>query len=249
MAFWFNNISSDDMGVIVEKYPAYVSPTRKNKKLEAGGRTGSIYIDNGSFNNVTQTYDVYIHKEGETLNTTAGKVTDWLLSPTGYCKLTDTYNTDTYRMAVFTGPLSIKNIFNKFGRVSLKFDCDPRRYFVSGDEEQEFTNYVVNTTSFPSSPILTIHFTDSDDYVTFSDLSGDYTLTINAPSDTRPQGETFIFNSETGLITNSAGTPQNARFNLPELLELKPGKTLISASRFAVVSDANIKIRTRFFTL
>lgn len=128
MSFTFNGINSDDMGLFVERYPERPFPTRKQSVYDVHGRSGSIIVDENAFKNVTQTYEVYIKGGSAGFQAKASAIANWLLTPTGYANLTDSYNTTVYRKARFTGGVSFLNALNKYGKATISFDCCPQRY-------------------------------------------------------------------------------------------------------------------------
>ena len=48
----FNNISSSDLGLEVETFPAYEVPEKEYDVVHVPGRNGDLLIDNGTFSNV-----------------------------------------------------------------------------------------------------------------------------------------------------------------------------------------------------
>lgn len=256
MSFWFNGISSDDKHVVVEKYPDYTIPARKFSTADASGRTGTIYITTDGFANIKQAYQVYMHDDQYSLEYVARSLAEWLLSPSGYCNLTDSYNPHSYRKAIFTGPINIQNIFNKYGRVTLEFDCDPRRWLVAGDVSMALgindTTYFLNPSSFEALPEITATFKNGSETISFSTVNEndeivDTYAVISAPSDLdTTNGETFTFNSETGQITDSLGNNASSRFSLNPFPSLVSGVTAITTSNFTTGSASVVP---HWFTL
>lgn len=147
MSFTFNGVNSDDMGLIVERYPSRPFPTRKVDSYSIIGRSGDLLIEQDAWSNVTQEYEVFINGN---FQQRAQAIAYWLLNANGYCELTDSYDTnDTYRMARFIGGVSFLNALNKYGKAKITFDCCPQRYprtpeILSGSWDDTFT--------FPSHP-------------------------------------------------------------------------------------------------
>ncbi len=126
MSFTFNGVSSDTMGLIVEKFPPRPFPARKVNIFSIPARSGDLIIDQGAFENVIQEYDVYI--KGGSFQTKATAIANWLLSPAGYQRLEDSYDSTIYREARFIGGVDFANSLNRFGRATIRFDCKPQRY-------------------------------------------------------------------------------------------------------------------------
>ena len=83
----------------------------------------------------------------------------FLLTRTGYRRLEDTYHPDEYRMAMFEGPLSVKEIGNIAGTFDITFNCKPQRFLKSGEKKITFTSNgeIRNNTLFPAKPIILIY--------------------------------------------------------------------------------------------
>ena len=160
----FNGISSDDLGLIVEKYPARPIPKRKENKWSVAGRSGDVLAVEDAWENVTRTYDCYISAEFRTggLQRAADQISQWLQAAS-WAVLWDDYDDDTFVMAHFTGPVDVENIINRFGRVKLTFDCWPQRFLTSGSDPIELTgaDAVENPTGFAAQPLIVLSGTSA----------------------------------------------------------------------------------------
>ena len=154
---WWHGVCSDDVSVIVERYPNINIPARKQEKVSVPGRNGDILIQTDAFENVTQRYDIYISAEKPKLPRIARLVAEWLCVK-GYQRLEDSYFLDSYRLASYAGSLEIENILNRFGRASIEFDCKPQRFLLDGEIVAEFTEAgeIVNPTPFASAPLIKV---------------------------------------------------------------------------------------------
>lgn len=157
MSFWYNGIKSDDMHVIVEEYPKRVVAKRKMEKESVAGSSRDILYTQDAFENVTQPYKVYISAKHRLPEITARAVA-WLMSARDYVRLEDNYFPDVYRKAFFSGPLDIENHFNNFGKCKIEFDCDPRRFWKSGEKRIVMTNggALYNPSPYVANPLLII---------------------------------------------------------------------------------------------
>lgn len=124
---YFNGIYSTELGVFVEKYPPRPVPKRKLQRFSVPGRSGDVLIVEDAFENVTQSYEIYLSAEKPGLPFAAAGVTRWLMQP-GYCELSDEYDRESFRLAAFIGPVDLQNTLNQFGRATIKFDCQPQRW-------------------------------------------------------------------------------------------------------------------------
>ena len=132
MISW-NGVTSDDLHVIVASHPKYTIPERKMEVVSVPGRSGDIIITQDAYENVTQEYDLALIGLNESLPQTVREVMEWLMKPTGYARLEDTYYPDTFRFAYFQGGVDIVNRFNTVGRAKVSFSCKPQRFLRIGE--------------------------------------------------------------------------------------------------------------------
>lgn len=154
---WWHGVSGDDVGVVVERYPDVIIPNRKQEKISVPGRSGDLLIQQDAFENVRQTYDIYISAERPRLPTVAHKVAEWLCVK-GYQRLEDSYWLDTFRIATFQGGIDIANILNRFGRATIEFDCKPQRFYKFGNQFITLTNAQIlhNPSPFTAKPLIVV---------------------------------------------------------------------------------------------
>ena len=137
MSITWNGVSSDTIGVIVERIPNRYVPTRRFSPQQVAGRNGNILLVDKSFPNVEQEYEVYLSAEAQGLPSVARACAEWLMGPDGYCRLEDSYDTTVYREAFLMGGYDLENILNKFGRCTITFSCKPQKYLLTGDTQIE----------------------------------------------------------------------------------------------------------------
>lgn len=196
---WWGGISSEDVGVVVERFPNQPGPARRLETVQIPGRNGDLIIDSGAYDNYTQEYEVYFHAGINRTPHAARKVRAWLAASTSYQRLEDSYDPEYFRMAYYAGPSDIENIMNEFGRMTISFVCKPQRWRKDGenivtlegkpegtDTHKGITLY--NFEQFASLPyikvygsekgeILVRHFDengvqDKDSKLTFKDING-----------------------------------------------------------------------------
>ena len=180
---YFNGKSSDDLGVFVEKCAPRPLPLRKFEKVSIPGRNGDIIYAEDAFENVQQSYEVYLSAKRKKIHNAARAVAQWLCVP-GYKKLEDSYDPYVFRMAAFYGGTEIENILNEFGRATLTFDCCPQRFLKIGDYREALENgqKLVNPTGFAALPVLFVNCSDGgtlhvgDDELTIDGYTGEITI-------------------------------------------------------------------------
>lgn len=198
----FNGKSSLDYRIQVEHPPVYVYPEKDYTTLHVLGRNGDLIVDNGSYQNVSQPYDIAFDAPGEKYAEYASGVLNWLHSGSGYCRLEDSYDTEIYRMAYYKESGQLENLFNGAGRTTINFICKPQRFLKSGELEQlirgtfagdgaggrNFTFSFLNITSFEAKPKIVLPWIVSDGSLKI--IVGNDILAINFT-----QTEPFSYNA------------------------------------------------------
>lgn len=195
----WTGVRSDSCGIVVERYPDQSGPARRFEVLQIPGRNGDLYIDSGAFDNYMQNYEVYFNANKEKTPSGARAVRSWLQSPIGYQRLEDSYDPDFFRMAYYTGPSTIENVMNLFGRATISFNCKPQRWRKDGEVVSAFWEPgAIYNDLFPSLPLIkvvgsgagilsvggvTIRISEIDEYVVIDcDLQDAYKDTQNKNS-------------------------------------------------------------------
>ncbi len=155
----FNGISSLDYGIQVEHPPEYQAPARDYEVIHVPGRNGDLVIDNGSYQNVNRSYQMAIGDPQKDYTSMANVISEWLHSASGYARLEDSYEPEYYRMAMFQDEISVENIMQHAGRLTIDFNCKPQRFLKSGEELVKITGQTIlyNPTGFNSLPCITVY--------------------------------------------------------------------------------------------
>lgn len=129
MSFTFNSLNCETLGIYVERYPDRQIPLKKFTTYDVPGRSGRIYVQQGTnaFENVTQSYEVFV-KDKTTLQQKLSVIAKWLLDPNEPTELRDSYDSSVYRLGMFIGGEDWANSLNQYGKATLSFDCSPQRY-------------------------------------------------------------------------------------------------------------------------
>ena len=156
--FTFDGENSGNYGVYITGSAVYNSPKRDVELIEIPGRNGAFVLDNGRFENIEVTYPAGIYAESqEEFAQAISDLRNMLASRKGYCRLTDEYNPEEYRMAVYKSGLDVDPVaFQRAGEFSITFDCKPQRWLTSGEQAVTMTSgdTLSNPTPFESSPLL-----------------------------------------------------------------------------------------------
>lgn len=224
----------------VEKYPNASGAVRQYTTFSIPGRNGSLHFDQGAFKNYTQVYDLYFHAEGA-VNEDAHEVKAWLLGEPGYQRLTDAYDTTHYRMAIVSGDIDISNHFNKYGRLRVSFDCDPRSFLISGDTAVTFNSSgaIENHTLFDALPVIAVYG------------SGAGNVTINGSVveiKSMPASKPLYLDCENEnaySVSGGAKVNENKNIYAPSFPVLSPGRNTVSFTG----SVSSVKITPRWWEL
>lgn len=139
----WNGVSSDTLGIRVERFPNLNRPQRKFEQVSVPGRNGDLFFFQDAWSNYEQSYEIFAG-DGK-LNDAPDAFNDimpWLYpseaSPTiddyinltigGYHRLIDSFEPDAIRLAVFSNSVEVANSWNRYGRSTLRFNCRPERF-------------------------------------------------------------------------------------------------------------------------
>ena len=153
----FDGEDSRNYGVYITGEAVYNAPERDVEMVSIPGRNGSFALDNGRFENIEVSYPAGIFAETEADFAEAiSDFRNFLCSRKGYVRLTDDYNPNEYRMAIYKSGLEVKPAQLKAGQFDITFDCKPQRWLTSGETAQAVVDgeTLTNPTRFGSSPLI-----------------------------------------------------------------------------------------------
>lgn len=160
----YAGVSSDDVNVIVETYPERPIPERRYTVTPGVGRSGDYVENEGdgpTYNDVERRYAVYLTNRGGAADyqDNARAAADWLLRPSGYQRLYDSYDPEAFCYARFVGPVTFTNSYNELGRGEIVFSCNPWRYLFAGDAAQAVASgdTLTNPTQFDARPLIVVN--------------------------------------------------------------------------------------------
>lgn len=158
-AFLFDNVSSRDYGVYITSEGVYNAPERDVEMISIPGRNGAFALDQGRFENIEVKYPAGIFADNETdFAQAVSDLRNYLCSKKGYFRLTDEYNPNEYRMAVYKSGLEVLPVQLKAGEFEIIFECKPQRWLTSGEIAMEVSDgeTITNPTFFDASPMLEV---------------------------------------------------------------------------------------------
>ena len=224
-ALTFDNTSSRNYGVYITGQAVYNAPQRDVEMISIPGRNGAFALDKGRFENIEVTYPAGIFADTEAdFAQAVSNFRNFLCSRNGYVRLTDEYNPNEYRMAIYKSGLEVSPAQLKAGEFEIIFDCKPQRWLTSGETAVTVANNgtLTNPTLFESSPMLEVtgygNITFASKTITVNDietgnvslLSADasgirgeystYTMTKTFDSNLLNSGDTIQIESAKGTV-------------------------------------------------
>lgn len=153
----FNDISSDDLGLIIQFIPTYRFAEKQYTAVHIPGQNGEFLIDKGYYKPVKRRYSIAkVFKPGENLSLSASAIAEWLYSADGYARLEDSYEPEYYRIAKYVNEGEMSNYYDQVTALEIEFDCKPERWLISGDIFKDISNNgkIKNPTRFDAKPLI-----------------------------------------------------------------------------------------------
>lgn len=205
----YDGVDSSDFGVFISGEGVFDAPARRGEMISIPGRNGSLFMDEGVFENITVEYPAFIGTGYEELfRTKLGNLRSALSSRGNYKRLTDTYHPDEFRLGVFREGLEVDpQYITRAGGFTMKFDCKPQRFLRSGEEPVVFrgNGSITNPTLFSSFPMLkvtgngTIAIGENGEYrFVVSNNPGTITIDSEVMEAYFPAGELYPWTDENG---------------------------------------------------
>lgn len=156
----FGGVDSADYGIYIGGEGTFNAPKRDVEMISIPGRNGAFALDKGRFENIEVEYSAFNYEED--LATFAQQLSDFrnaLCSVKGYAVLSDTFHPDEYRMAAYIDGLEIDPIkYNTASQFTLRFNCMPQRWLLSGENEITAVDggTLTNPTMLESCPLFEV---------------------------------------------------------------------------------------------
>lgn len=173
--FIFGSVNSLNFNCIVADVNQFDGARKSVEKIKVPGRNGELSIFDGSYENIEIVYTAYI-KGDVKRNVDALKAA--LNAESGYLRLGDDFRPETFRLARYIDAFTVDASDKEGATMSIRFDCDPRRFLKSGKRYHVFTasGQINNATRFEAKPLIrafgTGTFTIQDTAVRIDSASG-----------------------------------------------------------------------------
>ena len=156
----FDGFDSRDFGVFISGEGAFDAPARRGEMISIPGKNGSLFMDEGVFENIEVEYPAFIGTGYEHIfRQKLGDLRSALTSRDNYKRLTDTYHPDEFRLGVYRSGLEVDpSVITRAGSFTMKFDCKPQRFLLSGEDPIVLTSgaLITNPTLFYAKPLLKV---------------------------------------------------------------------------------------------
>lgn len=221
---YYNGNAGSMYGAYLEERPAPPAPTRRYETVTVPGRDGDLYIDDGSYDDITISVTLnFMSDHASDWGWKYRNVKSWILGD-GDKKLAFQDDQSVYykvKRATIKGTEREARIF---GGIDVDFVCDPYTYLVSGDIAIE-SGTIINPTLVVSHPVYKITG------------EGMCTLTVNGKTMTANVGQNVSIDTDRQVAYKDDGTSQNAALTGDyEDLYLQVGSNTVSATDGFTVS-------------
>ena len=174
----YNGRNSDYFGVYITGSGTFDAAELDITAYQVPGRNGDVLISNNRYKNITVTYPAFIPKA---FQTNVQNIRNWLRGAKTYARLTDTYDTDHYRMAIATGIQKFTPTNqNDAANFQISFNCKPQRFLKSGDSYVSVSSggTYSNTTAYNALPEITFtNISGTTAYIQIVNSEGTFKLT------------------------------------------------------------------------
>lgn len=134
--FVFDGINTQDYLMYAADKNQFEGGGKRVETIVVPGRNGTLSISDGTYENVTITYEMYCR--GDIRNNLAA-MRDRLGATSGYRRLADSFEPDVFMKARYVEAFSVKGSDRKGAAIDVSFDCDPRRFLKSGERAMTLT--------------------------------------------------------------------------------------------------------------
>lgn len=192
----YKNISAQSLGVFVKERPSFPVPERNKTFTQIPGRSGSLVIDEGTYNDITvQIKFNFVNEDEDEIGNIFREAKAWLLS-SGSGRLESSDDTGVFwlvKNVVITDSERTAKIGNSF---TAEFRLDPYTYLKTGETEISLPAALYNQYE-PTEPVYQIA---GEGVCTIT--AGENTLTLNI-------GQTVTIDCPNRMIYHTTGGVRN----------------------------------------
>lgn len=152
--FMFKGIDSRKMGVIVTAMPDTVRPERRMENISIAGRSGSLHIDEETYDSYDRTMECAIKKRAR-----IDEITAWLV---GSGDMIFSTEPDKVYKVTISNKLSISQMMRAFQKFMVTMDTQPFKYNVNAMNDKKILTeptVIKSRGTVPAESIITIYGT------------------------------------------------------------------------------------------
>lgn len=154
--FTFNGITSQEMGLFVEKVPGRKIPKKRMTTIHIPGRSEPLHQWDGSWEPYPQKYKCWFRStpaESQIHN-----ICKWLHGAPVPAKLSDTYDTTVFHKAAYVGGADVESLMQQIGMFTVEFEVGAQAYLNTGEAPWEVKSGLIlnNQTPWPSYPLIEV---------------------------------------------------------------------------------------------
>lgn len=155
---YLNGVDSRDFGLYISGAATFLSPVRLAEEVTVPGRDGRLLLPNSRLDNVSIVYPAFI--AGPDMPDKLEALKAFLLSLSGYVRLSDTYHPDRFRLASFqAGIIPEVSDWFRAAQFEIEFNCKPQVFLTSGELVKSFSasGSIVNPTPMTAKPLIRVY--------------------------------------------------------------------------------------------
>ncbi len=249
--FWFDGVSSEDLGIVVMGFPTFNGAEPKVTKYSIPGRNGDLTYWDGSYKNVNAELKCFVI-DAEKVEAALTAVNNWM-ADCGYRKFVISSELGRYRMARITNAAEIAITMGVLAPFTIKLDCKPQRFY-EDDEMESFglSGVIHNQTKFTAKPLLHCLWATGagkagTEEIKFINSDGEHRLLLHAIK-TTPEWVDIDLESRSAITSKGENVSLYFESNY---LQLPPGDTSFTLSNSLTGTNwfSGVEILPRWWTL
>ena len=154
--FWLDGKDAAEFGIVLQKEIEFEGAEPVVESMKIAGTDREILYYDGSYKNVHGMASCYYMGGNAADAVTA--ISEWLMGTPGYRRLEVLHEPNFYRLARVQHGVKMDHRINMLNAFVIDFDCDPYKYFKSGEVAVSMSaaGTLSSPTSFSALPVITV---------------------------------------------------------------------------------------------
>ena len=243
--FVFNDVSSLDMGLVVEKIPQRHMAEKHLEEYRILGRSKPLHIWDQSWEPYPVRYKCWFR--GGPPEKQLHEIAEWLHGAPVESRLEDSYDTTVYHLATYKGGADVDILMREVGKFTVEFTVGAQAFLKSAENVLVYTSpsggILNNPTPFVTKPLVRV-VTDRI-RVGGSVYIGAEVLTLNWSDTARHEIWVDCEEEEAWEIVDGQEVSCNAWIAGADFIQIQPGRNDVSFTD----SFESVAVYTRCYTL